>query len=562
MPSISSNTLITLPARQLLIFSSGGTGVAQVSGITGGPVSYVVGLYESYVGPYDRETSVYVTGSVWPITYTIDTDGVLPTLNDLAVRLTAVEASGGGGGVADDAVTNAKLANVATATIKGRATAGTGDPEDLTAAQVRTLLNVANGATANSADATLLDRANHTGTQTASTISDFNSSARAQVEAELIAGTNVTITPGGTGATRTLTIAAAGSGGVADGDKGDITVSGSGATWTIDAAVVTDAKISNRTALSVFGRSANSAGVGADMAAGTDGHVLRRSGTTLGFGTLAAGAFAANTIANSVLSNVATATFKGRATAGTGAPEDLTATQATALLNTFTTSLKGLAPASGGGTTNFLRADGTWAAPAGGGTVTSVGMSVPTGLSVSGSPITGAGTLAVTLTSGYVIPTQATLDDKLSSSAATTISATKAVLVAADKLISFDSAASDVPKLTTVGELNNSLGRLAPGTSLGTTGTVNLDLAALTGTDQQITATGNITITTSNRAAGLRGRLRIAAGGSTRTLTWPSWTAYGAVLPTSLASGKVLRVAWECTGTTDASVDAVAVESV
>lgn len=39
------------------------------------------------------------------------------------------------------------------------------------------------------------------------------------------------------------------------------------------------------------------------------------------------------------------------------------------------------------------------------GTVTSVGLSVPTGLSVSGSPITGAGTLAVSLASGYSIPT-------------------------------------------------------------------------------------------------------------------------------------------------------------
>ncbi len=41
------------------------------------------------------------------------------------------------------------------------------------------------------------------------------------------------------------------------------------------------------------------------------------------------------------------------------------------------------------------------------GTVTSVALTVPTGLTVSGSPITGSGTLAVTLTAGYSIPTTA-----------------------------------------------------------------------------------------------------------------------------------------------------------
>lgn len=41
------------------------------------------------------------------------------------------------------------------------------------------------------------------------------------------------------------------------------------------------------------------------------------------------------------------------------------------------------------------------------GTVTSVGMTVPTGLSVSGSPITSSGTLAITYASGYSIPTTA-----------------------------------------------------------------------------------------------------------------------------------------------------------
>ena len=48
--------------------------------------------------------------------------------------------------IASNVVTNAKLADMATSTIKGRVTAATGDPEDLTAAQVRTLLNVADGA--------------------------------------------------------------------------------------------------------------------------------------------------------------------------------------------------------------------------------------------------------------------------------------------------------------------------------------------------------------------------------------------------------------------------------
>lgn len=51
----------------------------------------------------------------------------------------------------------------------------------------------------------------------------------------------------------------------------------------------------------------------------------------------------------------------------TGSPANalaLSQAQATALLNQFTTSLQGLAPASGGGTVNFLRADGSWVSPA------------------------------------------------------------------------------------------------------------------------------------------------------------------------------------------------------
>jgi hypothetical protein len=45
------------------------------------------------------------------------------------------------------------------------------------------------------------------------------------------------------------------------------------------------------------------------------------------------------------------------------------------------------------------------AALSGNGTVTSVAMSVPTGLTVTGSPVTSTGTLAVSYTAGYGIPT-------------------------------------------------------------------------------------------------------------------------------------------------------------
>lgn len=51
-------------------------------------------------------------------------------------------------------------------------------------------------------------------THVAADITNFNSVARAQVEAELVPGANITITPSGSGASRQLTIAATSGGGV------------------------------------------------------------------------------------------------------------------------------------------------------------------------------------------------------------------------------------------------------------------------------------------------------------------------------------------------------------
>lgn len=216
-----------------------------------------------------------------------------------------------------------------------------------------------------------------------------------------------------------------------DSDRGDITTSASFMTWTIDAKAVTDAKLRDSSALSVIGRSVNSSGVPADIAAGTDGFVLRRAGTALGFGTVATAGVAndaitdaklrnsgalsvigrgANStgdpadisagtdgfvlrrsgtalafgtvdtagvtddaITNSKLANMATARFKGRVTAATGDPEDLTGTQATTLLDAMVGDsgaggTKGLVPAPAAGDAaagKVLGAGGTWINPGG-----------------------------------------------------------------------------------------------------------------------------------------------------------------------------------------------------
>jgi len=76
---------------------------------------------------------------------------------------------------------------------------------------------------------------------------------------------------------------------------------------------------------------------------------------------------------------------------------------------TANAAFNALAPSQTGNSGKYLTTDGTdtsWATnPLG--TVTSVAMTVPTGLDISGSPITTSGTLALTMASGYAIPTTA-----------------------------------------------------------------------------------------------------------------------------------------------------------
>ncbi|MGL5009155.1 MAG: hypothetical protein ACRC6I_04690, partial [Paracoccaceae bacterium] len=136
-------------------------------------------------------------------------------------------------------------------------------------------------------------------------------------------------------------VPAGGGGGISDGDKGDVTVSGGGAVWTIDAGVVTLGKMADLPGATFVGRTNTGAGVPEAL---TPAQV--RS-----------------------LINVADG-------AEVNQPTNLSYTAATRVLASDTgtdvtlplvsAGAAGLAPASGGGTVNFLRADGTWAAAGGG----------------------------------------------------------------------------------------------------------------------------------------------------------------------------------------------------
>lgn len=230
--------------------------------------------------------------------------------------------------IADGVVDNANLANMDQATIKGRAAAaGTGVPQDLTAAQVKSILDLVG---TNSGDLTLSGTPDYL-----SLAGQVLTLLQVDLAADVTGDLPVGNLDGGTSASSSTFWRGDGTWATPSG-AGDVVGPASATDNAIARFDSTTGKIIQNSGITIAdGASGTLAGSnsGDVTLAGTPDYITR-SGQVLTLGQIDLTADVSGLLPNANLANMAQQTIKGRASgAGTGAPTDLTLLQLLTLIN-------------------------------------------------------------------------------------------------------------------------------------------------------------------------------------------------------------------------------------
>lgn len=127
-----------------------------------------------------------------------------------------------------------------------------------------------------------------------------------------------------------------------------------------------------------------------------------------------------------------------------------------------------------------------YAASSGTGTVTSVDITLPTGLVVTGNPITTSGTLAIDTDIGYVIPLQSSIDEKAPLISPTFDTSINASFATASTVPYFDASKNIISSAVTPTEL---------GYLSGVTSAIQTQLNAKQASDAQLTSLASLSFT-------------------------------------------------------------------
>jgi len=265
-------------------------------------------------------------------------------------------------------------------------------------------------------------------------------------------------------------------------------------------------------------------------------------------GTIATGVWNGTAIGDTYISSATTWNAKQTGDATLTALAGLTITNGSIIYGTGADAFAVLAAGTNGQVLTLAGGVPTWAA-AGSGTVTSVAMSVPTFLSVSGSPITGAGTFAVTL-SGTALPAANGGTGLTAYGTANQITGMNAGGTALEyKTFSATNGASVTHAANSVvisTVFNPTVQTLTDGATI-TWNVTNGGNAVVT-----LAGTGR-TLSITNPVAGYTYSIRIiqGSGGSKTITTWPTntkWPDNGTVITLSTSAGEYDKVNLEYDG--------------